>query len=450
MQKCSRALLLLRSAALLLVVVVGAYVPAGAEEPTDYHGRAEEAYKAGDFATAKLLYEEYYKERGEINNTPGQRALNAQVLMQLGRCCSKLRQWSEARDWCAKLIANYPADTARCSSAQYDIGIAYAKEGLKQLALEALEKVITDYPHERGMAAYALLKKAQIDSHPSRYGEAVKTLQRLISDYSDKRAVCAQARWLLAEALDQNFRTDDALTVLEGIYSDEDVSVDRKGDALVKIANCQIHASRWADCQVTCKRILKEYQNSNWHKACAKTALVQALMMGNLDADAALALIDELNRLTWYRDPSRQAQRDLWAAGCYFIKADFAKADEALTKLIDEHPGEQSLLDDAYYHRARVRIGAGQYDAAANDIAKINVPYLQRAARGEWYYQQCNYSAAITEYEQVMEPLPAHRLANAEPVMALEHMIQCYKGLGNDAAVEQVRNRLRDFQSARS
>ncbi len=455
MQKRNRALPFARIP-LLLVVVATLSVPACAGDTPDHIGQAEEAFKARDFAAAKVSYQEFYNQRGEINNTPGQQVLNLRVMLQLGRCCRELSQFPEARDWYNLAISKgstFPTSKphrALLADAQYEIGVAYARQGLNFLALDAFEQVVTDYPSNRNMCGYALLGKARVDMIPGRYPEAVKTLRRLLTEYSDKKVGTKwflAGMWLLARALDESFRTDEALAVLEDVYNDPAFTRDERGTALVRMANAQLRADRLSDCIATCERLSREYGNSKWHATEAKLMLLQAQVGSGRKADASLLLIKELREIRWYRD--RQAQFAMWEGGCHWMKGDLEEAERSFSDAIVQSGNRATAAAEAYYHRALFRIHAlHDFGSAASDIENISIPHLQHFARAEQYYFEGKCDQAATEYELVIETLPEYRVPNTEPIQAYKRLANCYSKLGRQNLAEEVREQLAAFELA--
>ena len=436
-----------------LLLLWGFLVPVCAEGTAEAQWqKADKGFRAGRYAEAKQIYEQFIVERGEINKTPGQRVLNAHILLQLGRCCRNLHEFGKGRDVLGRIIGKYSDDTEACSAAQYEIGLSYAKEGLKSLASAALEKVVTNYPQERGIGAYALLKKAKIDCHPSRYGEAVKTLKRLIADYSDKKGICAEAKWILAETLDNSYRADEALQVLDGIGQDKASSDDDKGEALVQAANVQLHALRFGDAKQTCGKLLEQCAGRKWYEARAKYAMIQVLCEDGSDPDTALGLIDEMRKLPWHiGDRSRLAQLALWEGGAYWIKVDYKKADECFTRLIADYGDVSDIVGQAYFHRVRLRTyGLKAYDDAASDIARIPVAYLRHYAQGDLDFAQGQYEKAASEFENVMTTLPQHRVSSTEPLRALRRLRLSYEKLGRKAEAASALGRLTKLKSDRN
>lgn len=412
--------------------------------------RADTAFRAGKYDIARGLYQQLYAEYGANDTTPGRRALNTYLVTQLGICCSKLRQLSEARDWFERILARYSDDREACSGAQYELGVVYSKMGLKDLAAQELEKVVTRYPEERGMCAYALLKKAKLDCRPTRYKEAIETLNKLMAGYPEKKAVCKEARWLLIEALDSSYQANGALAVLQSIYSDTETTLDEKGDALAKIANVQLRAMRYGDAKETCARLMNDYVGWKRFVVDAKVAMIQVLCEDGSDPDTAIRFIQEMRRVPWRSDRSQLAQLQLWEGGCYGIKRDYKKAEECFTRLIDTFGDQQALVGEAYFHRAALRTcDLHEFERAQSDIGRIPAAYLRHYAQGEWHYAQGQFDKAAAEFEQVMPTIPAHRVSMTEPTRALGRLSSCYEKLGNARKSQDALDRLAKLQSER-
>ncbi len=448
MKKCLGRVVMLAA----LVVVCGLTVagqPLAADREDDRN--ADACFRKEDYATAKVLYEQYWNLKGGINRTPGQQVWNAEVLLRLGKCCLRLRQFEEARTWYRKLIEKYPSDIDRCSGALYRIAISYLKQNSRSAAFETFEKLLADYPHERGMGSRTLLKMTDVDMKSKRYDDAIKTIQRLCAQYPDRKNDCKWSRFLLAEAYDQTFRTDESLGVLNALYSDPESNTEQKGEALVRIAGVQLHGMRYIDAKETCQKILTDYAGSEQFEPRAKMVLIQALCEDGTDPDTALSLIEEMRKVPQYGHVSRQAQLTLWEGGCYWIKADYARAEATYTRLMNEYADQPAMASDAHFHRARVRIhGLHAYDEAAYDIAKIDVPNLQHYARGDWYYSQGDHTRAAAEYEQVIEKLPDDCVSSTEPTSAFKRLELCYSKLGDEAKSNDAGHRLAQFKAARN
>lgn len=433
--------------ALGLFICLSAFPSATQAEDAGVLPRADAAAKSGDFAAAKALYQQIYAEYGANNSTPGRQALNSYIVMQLGKCCTGLRQLSDARTWYEKAIATFPTDTAVCADAQYQLGLVYQKMGDKSRAKDELEKVVTRYPEERGMGAYALLRKAKIDMQPGRYASAVETLRRLVRDYADKPGVHYEASRLMVDALDNDLRINDAVSVLDAMLAKGGYSREQIGDLLVQKAYVQLRADRYTDCKATCERLAKELAGWKRFETQMKHLEAQVLVMDGSDPDRALTLIEELRRLPWLRERSNLARFEVMTGACYWQKGDRTKAEEHFDKVINDYADQKALVSEAYYHRARVRIWAKDYEAAAKDIPPISSAYLRHFTQGEWHFHQGALAAAAAEYELVATTLPSHRVSNYEPMAALNRLASCYSDLRKESEAEAVRKKLDAYKA---
>ena len=134
---------------LLCLVCAAAVCPAPALAADEGAlSRADSAFSAGDYKTAKALYEQFFAERGAINDTPEERAANARVLLQLGHCCRLMTDLVGAKQWFAKVMATYPADRASCAQALFWLGNISSLRQLFPAAAASLQQLLRDYPEE--------------------------------------------------------------------------------------------------------------------------------------------------------------------------------------------------------------------------------------------------------------------------------------------------------------
>ena len=410
--------------------------------PPNYLALGDAAFEKSDYATAKAEYVKFVDASGNINDTADQKSANIRVLMRLGKCCRNLAQLAESRDWFGKVISTCPDLKGDCATAQYELGLSYGRDRKLNDAIAALEKVVTDYPTERPQGANALLKMAKIASGPKHRSFSTATFQRLIRDYPDQKEACKEGRWLLALALDDDTKINEAIAILRGMLESADYTADEKGDALVKIADVQARAARWSDAKATAQRVLSEHKDSPTQCRDAKWVMAQVSVETG-DPTGAVALIDEL-RPGMSHD--RQAPLTLWAGACYWIMGDKAKAEQYFTKVITDFSDVPDMADEAYFHRARLRIAKGDFAGATPDINKIKTEYLLRVVAGEWHYLQGDYGAASAEYEKSIASLPKSRIMPNEPIMAFNRLVACYTRLHQEDKAQQTRARLSQYE----
>ena len=440
----------------LSVLLLGLPYAVIADGAPDYPSLAKDSWQRNDFAQAKGYYQQIWRNRGEVDNTPAQHKLYEGVLMRLGECCLQLGEYDKSREWFQKVISTYPTDQKRCAEARIWIARSICREAdrgevKKVEAKTVLESIVKDYPEKRRRCADALLKKARMDMRPGRYGSAVETLQRLIKDYPDKRKVCKYAKFLLVTALDNDLRIDDSLSQLDVMLASDEFTGKEKGNLLLKKANVQLRASRYKDCSETWQKLLSDNPTSQVVCRRANYALVQALCETGSDPDKALSLIDEMGKSRLRGEQSHRSQLMLWRGQCYLSKGEHAKAEECFTNVITGFPERHFMVSEAYFHRAHVRTyGLKDYKGAASDVGKVTAPYLKHYAQGELYYVQGQYESAAAEFTKVIESLPAKRVPATEPRRAFRRLSLCYSKLGKTAESDDALRRLAEYEAAHS
>ena len=415
---------------------------------------ADNAFKAGDYAAAKPLYEQIFAELGAINDTPEQKATNQRVIMQLGRCCSHLEQWHDAGEWYRRVLTAYPEAREVCAEAHYEMGSAYAGEGMFNEAAKAFARVAAGFADNRSACARALLAMGKAQNRPRHYDEAIAALEQLIRDYPDNKAICREATQDFARALDSALRIKDAMRVIDEALADNGYVGSERGDLLMVKAEIELRASRYSDCKSTCQKVLADHAGDSTLVARAKWLTIQVYCEDGLHADEALVLINEMRGHPYSQTKMRQSQLDLWLGFCCWLKGENAKAEEWFTKVADNCADLPMLRGEAFYHRAVLRISdLDKLAEAQQDIELIQPTYLRHLAQGDLYFRNGDYAKAAAEYELVIQNLPLNRkpnteplkafrlmnrVPNTEPVKAFSHMAECYRRLGDEAKAEDA------------
>lgn len=399
---------------------------------------AGQNYERSNYPRALQLYKDYYQQKLDCKEHPECRAANVRVMFVIANCYIKLHDFANARTWLLQIISDYPGDASACIEAQSLIAESYGMEGMLPEAMATYDTVLTRCSFEPARYADALLAKGKLQRKFRKYTDSIKTFQSLQEKYPDQDVVKNNVGYCIAEALAANKQFDEALTAIDQLINDGLHTREHIAALLYWKATVQSNAHRPTDCQKTIQDLLSNYSDQ---KAICRDAnlLLASVLVEIRNKDAALSVLSKLREDQNYSHED-QACIMLWT-GFANLASDTAKAEELMGVVISDY-GDTPICQQAYMHRAVLRIARGAYAEAMSDIQMIQVPCWKSFAEGEYYLAQKEYAKAIASYGQVYPNYKAGEMPADVPARALINLQQCYEITGDSAKADETSGQL--------
>ena len=385
---------------------------------------AEQCYARGNYPKALAIFRSYYQTYLGCDLHDQCKADSASALLSIGKCCIKLRDYSGARESLSEIVSKYPSNPC-ASEALSLMGESYGAEGKLSEAIALYDTIRASNPSNAARCANALLAKGRLQRRHRNYDDSISTFQTLIDTYTNQDAIRGVVKHDIAEVLAARKRTNEAVAIISQMITSEPEK--EKARLLYWKATIQSKAGKYDECRQSLQDILSNH--SDQKSICRKSRLLMASSLveqgGREDALAAL------NQIVADQNYSHGdlARALLWQALANITK-DKTSAEELLSKVISDY-GDTPISQQAYMHRAVLRISKGTLTEALSDVERIQVPCWKYFAKGEYDYTQGKYAEAIESLAKAYETYQAGEMPMDVPLRALRKLQECYEKTGD-------------------